>query len=340
MSGFNRTTLTTAICLGLALAGCKVKEDGESSEEVATPAATSAAAPAPTPGETAAASTGFDPASVAESTATLPPFPFFEPMPGLENRLTGAKANASFDVARFWDGNDLVEVEGKRFSAIYRLGNDGYSNLEFRRNYRDAIRDLGGVQIAETSGREISRKVELATVQDNRCIAVNCDMDTYLIRKDGQEYWISIDAGDVPRMGKVTVLQREAMQQSLTLKTADALKTALDANGRVPVFIEFDLDKATLQPTASDDIAEIVRLLRDNPTLRLAIEGHTDASGSAAHNKDLSERRARTVMQRLVAAGIDASRLTSAGYGATRPLMRGSDAEAAARNRRVELVKR
>ena len=331
-----------ATCVALAIPACQAQgEEAPDDAVAAEPSADDApTADTATQDDASTADAGFDPAGVAESTADLPPFPFFEPLPGLTNRLSGQKANSSFDVATFWDGDRLVEVEGKRFSATYPLGNDGYSNLEFRRNYENAIRDLGGVQVVSTDGDAIARKVDLKTRQANRCIAVGCDIDTYLIRKDGQEYWISVMVGDIPRKGLVTVVQREAMTQSLAMKSADALKSALDADGRVPVFIEFDLDKATLQPAADDDIAEIVKLLADNPTLELAIEGHTDASGTAAHNKDLSERRARTVKERLVAAGIDGSRLTTAGYGATRPLAKNREPDAAARNRRVELVRR
>ena len=79
--------------------------------------------------------------------------------------------------------------------------------------------------------------------------------------------------------------------------------------------------------------------MKGNPALRIRIEGHTDNTGTPAANKTLSEARAKTVMDALVAAGIVASRLTSAGYGQERPLTSNSDDDGRAKNWRVELVK-
>lgn len=72
---------------------------------------------------------------------------------------------------------------------------------------------------------------------------------------------------------------------------------------------------------------------------KLTIEGHTDASGSAAHNQTLSEQRAAAVKAYLVGKGIDAARLNTAGFGASRPVAANASELGRAQNRRVELVK-
>jgi outer membrane protein OmpA-like peptidoglycan-associated protein len=76
------------------------------------------------------------------------------------------------------------------------------------------------------------------------------------------------------------------------------------------------------------------------PALRLSIEGHTDDTGDAAHNQELSSARARSVLGALVGLGVDPSRLQSKGYGQDKPLADNATKAGRAENRRVELVKR
>ncbi len=100
--------------------------------------------------------------------------------------------------------------------------------------------------------------------------------------------------------------------------------------------IEFEFDKDVLRDSAYPILDEVVQALRDNPDITLVeIEGHTDEQGGAAYNLDLSKRRAATVLRYLVDHGIDALRLTSEGYGETRPVDLHHTQEAYRINRRV-----
>ena len=87
-------------------------------------------------------------------------------------------------------------------------------------------------------------------------------------------------------------------------------------------------------------MAEIVKLLQASPTLRLAVEGHTDNAGLPAHNQTLSEARACEVVRSITAQNIAADRLQAAGFGQIRPLASNATEEGRAKNRRVEFVKR
>ena len=79
---------------------------------------------------------------------------------------------------------------------------------------------------------------------------------------------------------------------------------------------------------------------RDSDRLKLLIEGHTDSTGDAAHNLDLSKRRAEAVKAVLVGQfQVDAGRLSAAGLGATKPVEPNDTPQGKAQNRRVELVK-
>jgi outer membrane protein OmpA-like peptidoglycan-associated protein/Tol biopolymer transport system component len=93
--------------------------------------------------------------------------------------------------------------------------------------------------------------------------------------------------------------------------------------------IFFDLDKYTLRPESVNELERLIKLLNENPTMKIEISGHTDTRGSAEHNQELSQNRAKAVVDYLIAHGIDASRLTFAGYGETKTLI--SD-EAIAKN--------
>jgi OOP family OmpA-OmpF porin len=103
--------------------------------------------------------------------------------------------------------------------------------------------------------------------------------------------------------------------------------------------ILFDVNKATLKPQSMGPINELVQLMKDHSDLKFEIDGHTDADGDDAANLKLSQQRAETVKAQLISSGIDASRLTSKGYGETKPVDNNSTSEGKANNRRVEFVK-
>lgn len=104
--------------------------------------------------------------------------------------------------------------------------------------------------------------------------------------------------------------------------------------------IYFDTDSDHLRTESAPVLKLVAQGLQKNPNLKLQIQGHTDSSGDAQHNQDLSQRRAEAVRTVLVAQfGIDAGRLTSAGAGASKPVASNDTADGRAQNRRVEFVK-
>jgi outer membrane protein OmpA-like peptidoglycan-associated protein len=103
--------------------------------------------------------------------------------------------------------------------------------------------------------------------------------------------------------------------------------------------IRFDVNKAKIKPESMGVINSIYSLLKDHPEVNLSVEGHTDSDGDDASNQSLSERRAKAVADQLVSMGIPASRLTSKGWGETKPVGANNTPEDKAVNRRVEFVK-
>jgi outer membrane protein OmpA-like peptidoglycan-associated protein len=104
--------------------------------------------------------------------------------------------------------------------------------------------------------------------------------------------------------------------------------------------IYFDFNRDTIKPESEPVLKEIVQAMTDNPDWKLTVEGHTDNIGGDAYNLDLSKRRAAAVKDALVTRyHIAADRLSTNGFGASRPVETNDTLEGRARNRRVELTR-
>ena len=135
------------------------------------------------------------------------------------------------------------------------------------------------------------------------------------------------------------IINVQEMKQEITAD-ASQLQSELDKTGHVAVYgINFDTGEAAILPESETVLNSILDLLKNNPDLKLSVEGHTDNQGAKAQNQALSEKRARAVVGWLVAHGIDDGRLQAKGFGDSKPVGDNSTDEGKAKNRRVELVK-
>lgn len=197
------------------------------------------------------------------------------------------------------------------------------SALQVIRNYQNAVKAIGGEVVYERLPRE-----------------GDGGETTLKAMAGGREVWVRLEPGifSAPTQSyKLWIVEVAAMQQVVT---ANQLLDELNRAGFIALYINFDSGKWDLKPDGRATVAEIVKMLKAAPSLKVAIEGHTDNVGQASANKTLSENRARSVMAAVVAGGIEPGRVSSAGFGAERPIADNRGEEGRAKNRRVELVKK
>jgi len=102
--------------------------------------------------------------------------------------------------------------------------------------------------------------------------------------------------------------------------------------------VHFDFNKSNIRRDAAPILDEAAMTLKENPGIHVSVEGHTDGVGSVAYNLRLSDRRAESVKRYLVGKGVASDRLTTKGWGKSKPVASNDTADGRAQNRRVELV--
>ncbi len=102
--------------------------------------------------------------------------------------------------------------------------------------------------------------------------------------------------------------------------------------------LHFDFDKAEVKPEYHPLLERVAQILRENPSLRIEIQGHTDSTGPHEYNVRLSERRAQAVADYLSSHGINADRMSVTGVGEADPVASNDTEEGRAKNRRVQIM--
>ena len=135
---------------------------------------------------------------------------------------------------------------------------------------------------------------------------------------------------------KVTEHAKEVVQSSKEMAKETAEKVLKPGDTFVLEGLHFVYNKAIITKESREVLQKAIATLKSHPNLKVEIQGHTDNRGNDAYNKKLSQKRANTIRNSLIKAGIASSRLTAVGYGESKPIATNSTAEGRAKNRRIE----
>lgn len=222
-----------------------------------------------------------------------------------------------YDSHEFYDAEDNEYViEGQKWVIEYTLleGYEAPGQLKVEKNHINAVKEIGGTILYE---RGVTMKV------------IHEDKEAWI------DLWVSSDGSDY----RLTIVEKKVMEQEVTADP-EAMAGDIESTGRTVIYgIYFDFDSAEIKPESEPTFQAIAEMLRDHPTLKVYVVGHTDMTGTLDYNLNLSKNRAHAVVQKLVNEyGISGERLRARGVGPLCPVTTNQTEEGRKQNRRVELV--
>jgi outer membrane protein OmpA-like peptidoglycan-associated protein len=250
------------------------------------------------------------------------------------------------------NAQSVQAVEGRITRISYRAPT-GRSTLEVYRNYENELKKAGFETLFACANEDCGGRNFNHAVADYGIFGDLYEDQRYfagrLKREQGDVFAVLYVALGSVRGGprntpyiELDLIETRAMDTGMVTVDMAAMEKGLAAEGHVALYnIYFDTNAATLKPESKPALEEIARLLRARPQLSLLVVGHTDSVGELKYNVDLSERRARAVVQALATQhAIAPARLSAAGVGMYAPVASNRTETGRARNRRVELVER
>ncbi len=221
---------------------------------------------------------------------------------------------------------------GATRSRIFELLIPEESQVKYRSNY------VSGIVRDKKTRKVLAAKIELINISKNEVESlVESDSVTgeYLIvLTQGADYALYINKKHYLfkslHFNYSESFNLEPIVLDVDLEKASIGSTVVLNN------IFFDVDKYELKDNSITELRKIIRFLTENPEIRVEIGGHTDNSGSTVYNKQLSEKRAFSVYNYLIANGVSKSRLTPKGYGPDQPIAPNDTEPSRKLNRRIE----
>ncbi|MFM7195111.1 MAG: OmpA family protein, partial [Bacteroidota bacterium] len=204
---------------------------------------------------------------------------------------------------------------------------------------RETSSSVRGIISDRKNGRPVKARVELVNLATRELVSLSSSDSLngqYLIvLNKGADYGLFVSA---PRYLFQSLNFSHTGAASRPVVIDIALEPVQAGAAVVLKNIFFDYDSYALKAESYPELDKAVRFMRDNPTLRIEISGHTDNTGAEARNRTLSLNRANAVVAYFMDKGVAKSRLTVTGSGSSRPIAPNDTEENRARNRRIEFV--
>jgi OOP family OmpA-OmpF porin len=245
--------------------------------------------------------------------------PLFNRMPGYKIEAYEEKDFDVYDKFKNENGKQ-TSVEGQYYYISYYVnkGEKEATDAQIIRNFVNAVTKIGGKVIYEEK------------------------TDVYLnLIKDKKETWVRVRTKNRGAGYQMWIIEKAVMDQSI-VADPKAMGDDIERTGRVAIYgIYFDTDSYKIKPESDPTLKAIAELLNTKSNLNVYVVGHTDMTGDLKHNMELSENRAKAVVDALVKDyGISAKRLIAKGVGPLSPMSTNKTDEGRQLNRRVELVER
>ncbi|GAL63485.1 OmpA family protein [Algibacter lectus] len=249
-----------------------------------------------------------------------------------------------FDKLEFFDGSHFFVLEGKVERMIIEMdGDKPWQQYLFDKSVSEYLKSIGAKLIFDGQiPNELTRKwgsdpnsIYKHMHEFYASDVVNHPVSLYALKTSNKKIGFQVSSNS----RSIAVVENKIFEQTIEKITAEAIINDINSKGFTSLHINFDTGKSRIKADSYERINEISKMLKENPNLKISIEGHTDNVGDELFNMKLSENRAKAILLSLVDEGIEESRLKSKGFGQTKPIGDNSSEEGKAQNRRVELRK-
>lgn len=246
-----------------------------------------------------------------------------------------------FDIYKvtFWgpDKQLMVDHEDYLLASVLEPIGDNTIEAEVEVN-KVSLTVFKGKTIDQLTKKAVEAKIEIVDNASGKVIqefTTNSATGKFLISLTaGKNYGIAVKADgylfhsenfDIPSGSDYNLVNKVIELKNIKVGSKIALRN-----------IFFDTGKSTLRPESNAELDRLLKLMNDVPTLKIEISGHTDNTGSAKMNEQLSQDRAQAVVNYLVGKGVNKTRMTAMGYGPRKPVASNKTADGRQQNRRTE----
>jgi outer membrane protein OmpA-like peptidoglycan-associated protein len=257
----------------------------------------------------------------------------------ISSNRAGGKGGYDIYKVTFWgpEKTPITDIEDYLLSSIAMPMKDAQVEATVDVN-KKSFTVFKGITIDAMTKKPVEANIEITDNVTGKVIetfTTNSATGKFIITlASGKNYGIAVKADkylfhsenfDIPNGAADNLVNKVIELKNIAIGSKIALRN-----------IFFDTGKSTLRPESNSELDRLLKLMKDVPTLKIEISGHTDNTGSATLNETLSQSRAEAVVAYLTSKGIAANRMVAKGYGASKPIASNNSEDGKQQNRRTE----